>query len=733
LSAFERHSDGVEFPGKANEERSFEVAHWIPGRVRFRIPRLTRSNAPIGSVVSHLSQIKGVIDVRANRYCGSVVVTFDRTKPGLLEVIMSELDALDFTALVSSPAVSDSPDREKTSQVASQASWLEWVGAQGWHLLSIASAGVVFSLFPGPLFTGGAICLCGAAAVPSFRRASMVLCREGRLNVDFLDSLAICVSTLHGNIFTTAFMTWLITLGDWIREQTAARSMRAIGELLNFQNRRAWVCRDGETISLPVSEIVVGDTVVVYDGDLIPIDGRVLKGRATVDQRAITGESVPANKGRNDFVYASTALQEGKLYLRAERKACESLVAQIVHALESSPVGETRMQNYAEVFADRLVAPSLGLSGLLYMATHDANRALAALIVDFGTGIRVAAPTAVLASISAAAARGVVVRGGSTMERLAQVDTVVFDKTGTLTIGEPKITEVISYRERHFPPRKVLEIAAAAELRLKHPVAIATVAMARRARIQIPARQKSRYRIGLGIEASVNSYKVHVGSERYFRDLHININGALRNCRRVDVDGKSSLMVAVDGDIVGQLVYEDQIRTESASVIGRLKERNISELAILTGDNPAAARQVAARLGIKQFHAGILPAEKAEIVRAMRKSGRTVAMVGDGINDAVALSSADVGIAMKNGADIARQSADVVLAQDDLAKVVTAIDVARDAIGLIHQNYSIVVSMNLLALAAAVFGAPVSPEMIALVSNGSAVAASINGLRPLID
>jgi P-type Cu2+ transporter len=413
--------------------------------------------------------------------------------------------------------------------------------------------------------------------------------------------------------------------------------------------------------------------------------------------------------------------------VRAERPAADSLVAQIVNMIESTPVGETRMQNYAEKFADRLVAPSLGLSGLLYLLTRDVNRLLSALIVDFGTGIRVAAPTSVLATISAAAGSGVLIRGGSAMERLAEVDSVVFDKTGTLTLGTPRITEVISYEGSSFPSRKVLEVAAAAELRLKHPVALATVAKARESQVSIPARGNSKYRIGLGIEASVNGYYVHVGSERFLRDEQIDINGASGNCRQANRNGQSSLMVAVDGELVGQLIYEDQIRPESARVMHELRARQIGNLVMLTGDNQASAHHVASQLGINHLYAEVLPNEKAEIVKNLRDQGNKVAMVGDGINDAVALTYADVGIAMKNGSDLAQHSADVVLLQDDLTKFVTALDAARNAVSLIHQNYSIVVGMNLVALAMALFGRAIPAEAVALVSNGSAIAASVNG------
>jgi P-type E1-E2 ATPase len=230
----------------------------------------------------------------------------------------------------------------------------------------------------------------------------------------------------------------------------------------------------------------------------------------------------------------------------------------------------------------------------------------------------------------------------------------------------------------------------------------------------------------------VNGYHVHLGSERFLRQHHINIKRSLSNCRHAAGNGQSSLILAIDGEMVGQLVYQDKIRPESPAVISALRDRGVRNLMMLTGDNEAAARHVASALGITELHAEILPGEKAEVVRELRRKGRVVAMVGDGINDAAALSYADVGIAMKNGADLARESAHVVLVQDDLSRVVTAIDIARNAFRLVHQNYSIVVGMNVVALALALAGGLIRPELTALISNGSAVVASVNGLRPLI-
>ncbi|MGH8011675.1 MAG: heavy metal translocating P-type ATPase [Candidatus Binataceae bacterium] len=706
---------------------AFEVIHSTPGRVRLRVPMLANFDAPVEQFKLWLKKRPHVRQVRINWLCGAVVVDYDPNQADLKAQLAADLRCVDPESLALFET--DAP----ASTVAEEpARWLFTnLEPHGWPALTLATAGVAASIL-GSAWAPFAVTLSAYSALPSFHRAFDALRHEQRLNVDFLDSLAICISTMQGNVFTTAFMTWLITLGDWIRDQTAAQSKRAIGELLDYQRKRAWVLRDKEKISLPVDQIAAGDVVVVYDGEMIPVDGIVIDGDASVDQRTITGEALPVLKQHDDKVYAASVVHEGKLYVRAERIASESLAAEIVRMVESVPVGETRMQNYAEKFADQLVAPSLGLGGALYLLTHDLNRTLSMLIIDFGTGIRVAAPTSVLASMSAAVRRGVLIRGGSCMERLSRLESIVFDKTGTLTLGSPEVIDIISYDGKGFPAPKVLQLAAAAELRLSHPVATAILNKAVANGVSIPDRSESKYHVGMGVEAWINGYHVHAGSARFLRENSIGIKRAQFDCQRASRNGQSSLMLAVNGEMVGQLIYEDQIRPEGAHVIEALKLRAIRDVVMLTGDNGAAARHVADALGINQLYAEILPHEKAEVVKHLRDRGRMVGMVGDGINDAAALSYADVGIAMKNGTDLAQHSAHVVLMRDDLVCILDAIDISRGAVKLIHQNYSIVVALNLAALAMALAGGMVRPELTALISNGSAVLASVNGLRPLV-
>jgi heavy metal translocating P-type ATPase len=374
------------------------------------------------------------------------------------------------------------------------------------------------------------------------------------------------------------------------------------------------------------------------------------------------------------------------------------------------------------------LAASLGLFGV----SQNLDRLLSMMIIDYGTGIRVAAPTSILACMAAAARQGILIKGGSQMERLAKADTLVFDKTGTLTRGTPHVVDVLSYNKRSFPVPKVLQIAAALEQRVNHPIAEAIVDHAREWNLEIPDRDASKYQVGLGVEARVNGYYVHLGSCRFLRASGIKMDRARRDVRRLDERGCSTVIMAVNGELVGAVACADEIRPESRDVIRALHNSGIKKVMMVTGDNSATARTVAQELGIDRVIAETMPDEKASIVQQLQKEGRTVVMVGDGINDSPALAYADVGIAMKNGTDIARESADVVLMEDNLWKLPAAIEFSHRALSLVRQNYGIIVGLNTLATLLALPGGLVNAATIATLSNGSAILAGLNAIRPLL-
>jgi Cu2+-exporting ATPase len=698
-----------------------EVRHFLPGRIRLFIPNLFRIEDDPEQLLHYLAAPHGIDKIRVNAHCATVVIEFDHNRPETIRDLLRTLrngSGIAHLASLNGHGNGSAPAKPKSE-------------VKQWQLaLPTVSLALSFAASPAVAAVNAPLLLWNSR--PIVARAWKVLSHEKRLNVDFLDCVAITVSMGQAHFATAGIVVWLIRLGDWIRDLTAARSKRAVSDLLEFQAKMTWVLRDGVVVATPVASVLEGDTVVIHSGEIVPVDGEVLTGHASIDQKTITGEGLPVNRSEGEVVYAGTSLREGYITVKATRVGGDTTAAQIVKLVESAPIGETRMQNHAERFADRLVVPTLGLATGMSLITGDVNRFTSIVIVDYGTGIRVAAPTSVLASMTHAARQGILIKSGAHLEKLAEVDTIVFDKTGTLTSGTPHVLNAICYNEKHFSSRLLLGLAAAAEARLQHPVAEAIRVRTTEDKIEVPECQEVQYRVGYGVEARIDGFYLHLGSERFLRRESIDTSMALRDQRELNEQGCSSLMLAIDGKVAGLIPYADKVRPESHDVIQRLHNLGVRNTIMLTGDNGTVAKAVSGRLGLSRFMADMLPSQKSDYVQALRAKGQIVAMVGDGINDSPALSFADVGIAMKHGAQVAHESANIVLLEDSLWKLVQAIEISRDGVALIKQNYAIVAVLNTLALALALPGGLISPQTTAILSNGSAIVASLNAIRPTL-
>lgn len=696
------------------------IRHAMPGRVRLHIPELCRKRPLAETVLRWLGVQTGVRAARINYDCACLVLDYDPDQEPLFRLLLERFANASLAEIKALAAAQPVPSGAPAPPTVSKQ-----------FPLALPSLSLLMAFSANPLVVAANIPLMLWNALPIAKRAWKVWDNERRLNIDVLDTLAISASVLQGNPLAGCIVTWLIKLGDWIRDLTAAGSRRAISELLEFQSKHAWVLRNGVVEAIPAADLRAGDLVVVYPGEMIPVDGEIIDGHATIDQKTITGEGLPVSRGVGEAAFAATVIREGQITIRALRVGSATTAGQIVHLVESAPIGDTRIQNHAERLADRLVAPTLGLAVGTAAISGDFNRFLSLVIVDYGTGIRVAAPTSVLSSMTHAARAGIIVKSGGHMERLAGVDTMVFDKTGTLTHGTPAVIDVISY-QNHITTPHLLGLAAAAETRLQHPVAQALRSKARELAVNVPPCDETKYRIGLGVEGQVNGYYMHVGNSRFMRQSDIRINVAESDRAALDEKGYSCLYIAVDGQLAGLVPYSDEIRAESRSVIQRLHAHGIKNTIMLTGDNAVVARAVCGNIGLTRHFADMLPADKASVIQDLQREGRRVAMVGDGINDSPALSFADVGIAMKHGADVTHETADVILMEDSLWRLVKAVEISQGAVGLIKQNYAIVAALNTLALALALPGGLITPEVTALISNGSAILASLNGIRPIL-
>jgi len=697
---------------------SCQVKHSIRGRLRITIPLLKFKKDRINCLQRHLSSTNRIEKVDSSYRCGSLTIHYEFPnikKSEILEQIevltLSELDQM----------TADLPAVQKEEHELSLAYLKGAAGAVGLSLFLSGVPGLALAIvYPALIF----ICL------PIYKRAYRCLRHERRLNVDFLDASALTVGMLTGDVINASLMVMLIHLGDYIRDLTAASSQRTIRKLLDFQDNYAWVLRDGVEVQIQVKDIVEGDVVALNTGDLIPVDGEVIEGELIVDQQVLTGESLPAHKEVGDKAFASTVIKDGNAYIKATRVGDRTKVAQVVRMVEEAPLYETKIQNHAEKFADRLVAPSLISTCVIFAGTMNIAQLAAMLTVDFGTGVRVAAPTAVLSSMITSASNGILIKGGSYLEKLYYTDTIIFDKTGTLTTGVIHVEDLVSFNGYENP--ELLSYAATAEMQMTHPIAEAVVRHATNRNIPLKNRTGVKYVVGRGVQANIEGKQTLVGSLRLMRESGVEIDSSvLERKDNLVAAGKACLYVAIDEKFCGLISFRDQVRKESKEMIDELHRLGVKQVIMLTGDVEQVAKPVCEALGIDKCYAEMLPEEKAEVVKDLKEQGHTVAFVGDGINDSVALSYADIGISVKGGADIAKETAGVILLNENLLNIPKAFEISKETIGLIKESYWIVGSFNVFAYALAAFGLA-SPVLTTLISNGSAVVACVNGMKPMI-
>ncbi|MDJ0718813.1 MAG: heavy metal translocating P-type ATPase [Prochloraceae cyanobacterium] len=700
------------------QQQPSNIIHAIPGRVRFRLHQLIESKKYADKLHQLLHSDRHVKRVHINRVTASVVIYY-QTKGLHDEKVIFYLATLTQTVTVIEI------EEEKPQSLLRSSKEGEWKG------LRIPAIATIFAMLRNytkiPIPTSLTIAALGLAVLPVAQRAFKSLWVDRRLNIDCLDFLALSMSFLQGKILTPALVITLHELGDIIREQTARSTEIQTADLFDTIGRFAWVQRDGEILKIESDSVQRGETVIVYPGEQIPVDGKVTEGKATVDRSSLTGESMPVVAEAGTMVYASELLRSGELYIEAMRIGNKTRAAASLELLENAPVYDTRAENYAAKIADKLILPSLVLAGIVLTTTGDPARAASILTLDFVTGIRVSMPTAFLGALNHTTRHGVVVRSGRTIEQLAEIDTIVFDKTGTLTQGDLAVVGVQTV-DGGISQEKLLQLAASAEQRLTHPVAEAIANYAQKQQIQILPRGQWDYKVGLGLTAEIDGQQVLVGSAKFLKIEGIDLNGSQDR-----PNGLSVVYVACNGKFMGAIEYADPLRPETSFLIRQLQHKYAMEIHILTGDNEQRAIEVAKQLNIplSQVHAEAFPETKAAIVRDLHRSGKTVAMVGDGLNDSVALAYADVSVSFEDGSDVARETADVVLMNNDLTSFLETISIAQQTKKIIEENTVLVVGPNIVALGlASTVG--LNPLLATVVHNGSAIAAGLNSLYPLV-
>ena len=668
------------------------------GRLSYRYPACLRDEPLALGTEDALHRLHGVHSAQASQRTGRVLVRFDPDQVRIESVEETILGAAPLTGIRLAVRREDSAAEEFRSHGSRLA-----VG--GAVLLGLLVKRVLFgatALAGSPVLFAISTVATIISGYPFLRGGFRALTGRGSLDTDALITAATIASlTLRENV-TALIVIWLLNLGELLQAITLHRTRRAIEGLLAIGDEEVWVVADGVELKVPLESVKVGDTIAVYAGERISVDGEVVSGQGTVNEAPITGESLPVYKNPGDTVYAGTVLELGSLRVQATRVGMDTAVGRLIQRVEEARELRAPIETVAEGFSRRFVPFSFVLSGLVFLLTRDIRRAMTMLVIACPCAAGLSTPTAVSAAIGNAARRGILIKGGVHLEAAGRVDTVIFDKTGTLTTGRARVARVLSL-DASVPPEEVLRIAASGELHSNHPLALAVLRRVRELEVEVPEHEDCEVIVGRGMRADWGGNQILVGSERLMRDFGVPLPASLpAELLRFRQEGETVLCVAVNEAVLGLIGVNDLIRPEARETLDALWDLGIRRTLLLTGDSAASAEIVARQLELEEYRGELFPEDKLSLVGELKRAGHRVAMVGDGINDAPSLALADLGIAMGTaGSDVAIEAADVALARDDIRDVATILERMRSDPTLHHSNSADIVAGSKVAMARA--------------------------------
>lgn len=553
-----------------------------------------------------------------------------------------------------------------------------------------------------------------------------------KIEVPVLDATAISVSLIRGDYKTAGAVMFLLSMGEILEEWTHKKSVGDLARSLSLNIDKVWLVTDDTEVQVSAAQIKEGDRIRVHMGAVIPFDGIVTEGEALVNQASLTGESLPVRKAAESPVYAGTVVEEGEITLLVKESTGSSKYEKIMTMIEDSEKLKSSLEGKAEHLADRLVPYTFLGTGLTLALTRNTVKALSVLMVDFSCALKLAMPLSVLSAIRESSAHDITVKGGKFLEAVAEADTIVFDKTGTLTKAQPTVVEVIPFDDRS--PDELLCIAACLEEHFPHSMATAVVVEAmKRGLVHEELHTKVEYIVAHGISSTINDKKIIIGSHHFvFEDKGAVVPEDKKEQFEQLPEQYSHLYMAMDGKLVAVICIEDPLRVETAEVIRELKHLGIHKVVMMTGDSDRIAANIAQKAGVDAYYSEVLPEDKADFVEQEKKAGHKVIMVGDGINDSPALSAADVGIAISEGAEIAREIADVTIAADDLREIITLKKISNALMKRIDRNYKVIVGFNTALILFGV-GGVLQPTMSALLHNTSTILISLKSMENLLE
>ena len=696
---------------KRKLQMRFRIEHELKGRMRLHVCTKKMSYEEADTLQYYLGSFPFVTKVKVHENIGNVTVNYVGSRKQLCEVLAAyqpeTMDVPDEFLHNSGRKLNEEYKEKLINKVLFMAGTKLFLPAPVRTVITVIKAG-------------------------KYWKEGITTLAHRKIEVPVLDATAIGVSVLRGDMNSANSIMFLLGIGEILEEWTHKKSVEDLARSMSLNITKVWQLVNGKEVLVPSNAIVPGDEVVVHMGNVIPFDGVLTSGDAMVNQASLTGEPLPVHKTTGGYVYAGTVVEDGDLTLKVEKSAGGTRFEKVVAMIEDSEKLKSSLEGKAEHLADRLVPYTLAGTGAVYLLTRNVMKALAVLMVDFSCALKLAMPISVLSAIREASHYQVTVKGGKYLEAMSEADTIVFDKTGTLTKAQPTVVDVIPFCEAQSD--ELLRIAACLEEHFPHSMAKAVVdAAAQKGLVHEEIHSKVEYIVAHGISSFVEGKKVVIGSAHFiFEDEKCVVPEGYQSRFDSLPEEYSHLYLAVDGKLCAVICIEDPLREEAAEVIQELKKVGIKNVVMMTGDSDRTARAIAARVGVDRYFAEVLPEDKAHFVEKAKANGSKVIMIGDGINDSPALSAADVGIAISDGAEIAREIADVTVGADNLYQIVTLKQISNALMKRIHTNYRRIVAINAGLIVLGVAGV-IQPTTSALLHNSSTLVISLESMKNLLE
>ena len=689
----------------------FKVLHNMRGRMRIHVMTNEMTDLQADKLEYDLAAQDMILTAKVYERTGDVVITYT----GERQILLSYLQTYYY-----SRKVEEDETLVRSGRAMNRKYWDKLVNRV---VLRMGSKFFV----PAPIRTG-------LVLVKSLSYIKKALSCVGRrkIEVPLLDGIAITTSIVRGDYGTAGSVMFLLDLGEIMEEWTHKKSVDDLAKKMSLNVSKVWLNVDGKEVLTDVSKIETGDCVTVHMGNVIPLDGVIKEGEGMVNQASLTGEAIPVAKKPGGYVYAGTVLEEGELLIEVKENSGTTKYEKIVAMIEETEKLKSTVESRAEHLADRLVPYTLAGTGLVYLLTRNVTKALSVLMVDFSCALKLSMPISVLSAMREAQSHGITVKGGKFLEAMAEADTIVFDKTGTITKAQPVVSDVISFCDEE--PDELLKIAACLEEHFPHSMAKAVVRAAMdKGLVHEENHSKVEYIVAHGISSRIQDKKVIIGSYHFvFEDEQCVIPQGKEELFESLSGECSHLYLAIDGVLAAVIAITDPIREEAPQVVSMLRKCGLSKIVMMTGDSERTAKVVAAKVGVDEYYSEVLPEDKASYVEKEHQAGRKVIMIGDGVNDSPALSAADVGIAICDGAEMAREIADITIAGDNLEELVTLKRLSNALVKRIHGNYRQIVGFNT-GLILCGIGGVMQPATSALLHNTSTLAISVKSMKDLLN